>query len=221
MKKIAIVEDDIKLRKYMEKYLKGYNYEVFVIEDFESVEEEVISINPDLILLDINLPAFDGFYFLKVIRRKRDIPTIIVSARSDEGEQIRGIEMGADDFVTKPCSMGILLAKINAVLRRTFTKSTEVIKVNDMELICEGMQLKTEDTLIDLSKNEYKLLKMFMTNYNKVVSREKILEELWEDDVFVDDNTVTVNITRLKKKLKDLNLECEIITKRGIGYVLK
>lgn len=221
MKKIAIVEDDIKLRKYMEKYLKGYNYEVFVIEDFESVEEEVISINPDLILLDINLPAFDGFYFLKVIRRKRDIPTIIVSARSDEGEQIRGIEMGADDFVTKPFSMGILLAKINAVLRRTFTKSTEVIKVNDMELICEGMQLKTEDTLIDLSKNEYKLLKMFMTNYNKVVSREKILEELWEDDVFVDDNTVTVNITRLKKKLKDLNLECEIITKRGIGYVLK
>ncbi|SFD38713.1 response regulator transcription factor [Clostridium uliginosum] len=221
MKKIVIVEDDTKLRKYMEKYLKGYNYEVFVIADFENVEEEVLDINPDLILLDINLPTFDGFYFLKVIRRKRDIPIIIVSARSEEGEQIRGIEMGADDYVTKPFSMGILLAKINAVLRRTTIKSADVIEVCDMMLLCEGMQLKAHNTIIDLSKNEYKLMKMFMNNYTKVVSREKLLEELWEEESFVDDNTLTVNITRLKKKLRDMNLKCEIITKRGIGYVLK
>ncbi|GKX67661.1 response regulator transcription factor [Inconstantimicrobium mannanitabidum] len=221
MKKIAIVEDDMKLRKYIVKYLKGYNYEVFVIDDFENVEEEVLALNPDLILLDINLPTFDGFYFLKVIKRKSDIPIIIVSARSEEGEQIRGIEMGADDYVTKPFSMGILLAKITAVLRRTTTKSIDVIKVCDMALICEGMQLKVRDTIIDLSKNEYKLMKIFMNNYNKIVSRDTLLEELWEEDVFVDDNTLTVNITRLKKKLKDINLGCEIVTKRGSGYVLK
>lgn len=221
MKKIAIVEDDTKLRKYMENYLKGYNYEVFIIDDFENVEKKVFNINPDLILLDINLPTFDGFYFLKVIRRKRDIPTIIVSARSEEGEQIRGIEMGADDYVTKPFSMGLLLAKINAVLRRSNIKNADLIEACDMTLICESMQLKFRDTIIDLSKNEYKLLRMFMSNYNKVVSRDELLEELWEEEVFVDDNTLTVNITRLKKKLKDLNLKCEIITKRGIGYVLK
>lgn len=221
MNKIVIIEDDSKLRKYMEKYLKGYNYEVFIIDDFENVEEEVLDINPDLILLDINLPIFDGFYFLKVLKRKADIPTIIVSARSEEGEQIRGIEMGADDYVTKPFSMGILLAKINAVLRRTTTKSIDVIEVCDMTLLCEGMQLKAHDTIIDLSKNEYKLMKIFMNNYNKIVSREQLLEELWEEEAFVDDNTLTVNITRLKKKLKDIDLNCEIVTKRGIGYALK
>lgn len=221
MNKIAIIEDDIKLRKYLEKYLKGYNYEVFMITDFEKVQENILRINPDLVLLDITLPIFDGYYFLKILRRKSNIPIIIISARSEEAEQIRGIEMGADDYITKPFSIGILIAKINAVLRRTVIGSDTYIKACGMTLICDCMQLRFQDTTIDLSKNEYNLLKMFMSNHNKIVSREELLEELWDEEDFIDDNTLTVNITRLKKKLKDLNIKCEIITKRGIGYVLK
>lgn len=221
MKKILIIEDDIKLRKYVSQYLEAYSYKVFILNSFEDLENKVFEICPDLILLDINLPILDGFYFLKTIRRKSNIPIIIVSARSEEGEQIRGMEMGADDYVTKPFSIGILLAKINAVLRRTNSKNENILKVGEMTLLCEGMQLKVKDEIIDLSKNEYKLLNIFMKSYGKIVKREDLLEELWDEDTFVDDNTLTVNMTRLKKKLKKFDLRCEIITKRGIGYVLK
>lgn len=220
MKKILIIEDDIKLRKYMEKYLIGYDYKVCVLDEFYEMEKKVISLDPDLILLDINLPLFDGFYFLKVIRKHLETPVIIVSARSEEGEQIRGMEMGADDYITKPFSMGILIAKINAVLRRSSNLKSNKIIIKDMTLFCNKMQLKVGENIMDLSKNEYKLLKMFMSNYNNVVTREELLEELWDDESFIDDNTLTVNITRLKKKLNDLKVEAEIITKRGIGYVL-
>lgn len=219
MKKILIIEDDATLRKYIEEYLIGYSYEVQAIIDFNNVKDEILKSCADLILLDINLPKFDGFYFLKFIRNKLVVPVIIVSARSSEGEQIRGMDMGSDDYVTKPFSMGVLLAKINAVLRRANSDKNEYIKINDITLICESMQLKINNRIIELSKNEYKLLKIFMSNYNNVVSREELLEELWDDTVFVDDNTLTVNITRLKKRLNEANVQELIITKRGIGYV--
>lgn len=219
MKKILIIEDDEKLRKYMEEYLIGYDYEVQIVENFNNVKEETLNSHADLILLDINLPKFDGFYFLKFIRNNLTIPVIIVSARSSEGEQIRGMDMGADDYVTKPFNMGILLAKINAVLRRANASKNNIIKINDITLVCESMQLKVNDKVMELSKNEYKLLKIFMSNYNKVVSREDLLEELWDDTVFVDDNTLTVNITRLKKRLEESHVKESIVTKRGVGYV--
>ncbi|WP_026882152.1 response regulator transcription factor [Clostridium akagii] len=219
MKKILIIEDDVLLRKYIEEYLVGYDYEVQIVTDFNNVKEETLKASADLVLLDINLPKFDGFYFLKAIRNKLTVPVIIVSARSSEGEQIRGMNMGADDYVTKRFNMGILVAKINAVLRRTNTDKNNSIKINDIMLICESMQLKANNKIIELSKNEYKLLKIFMSNYNKVVSREELLEELWDDTVFVDDNTLTVNITRLKKRLDQVGVKESIITKRGIGYV--
>ena len=221
MKKIFIIEDDIKLRKYMGDCLAGYDYKVQAVVDFNKINEEITTSLPDLILLDINLPKFDGFYFLKTIRKKSVIPIIIVSARSEEGEQIRGIDMGADDYVTKPFSMGILLAKINAVFRRCDSKEAKIIIVKDITLLCESMQLKVNEKIIELSKNEYKLLKKFMKNYDKVISREELLEELWDDSLFVDDNTLTVNITRLKKRLREAEIEASIITKRGIGYVFK
>ena len=167
----------------------------------------------DLILLDINLPKFDGFYFLKLIRKKLNVPVIIVSARSEEGEQIRGMDLGADDYITKPFSMGILLAKINAVLRRT-EKSTGIIsEVNDIKLVYSNMELNDGDRVISLTKNEFNILKIFIT-------REQLLNELWDEDEFVDDNTLTVNITRVKKLIKNNNLNLNIETKRGIGYVL-
>lgn len=221
MKKILIIEDDIKLRKYIKDFLISYNYEVKLIENFDRVEEEVLITSPDLILLDINLPKFNGFYFLKNIRKKMSTPIIIISARNTEQEQIRGMDLGADDYITKPFGIELLVAKINAVFRRIDYSGSNIIKVKDIELMCDSMSLKINDTVIELSKNEYKLLKVFMTNYNKVVSREKLLEELWDETSFVDDNTLTVNITRLKKRLKEIGAEVSIVTKRGIGYVLQ
>lgn len=221
MKKIFIIEDDLKIIKYIKKYLEGYEYEVKVIEDFENVIDEVFIASADLIILDINLPKFDGFYFLKLIRKKLKTPVIILSARSEIVEQIRGIELGADDYVTKPFSRELLLAKINAVLRRVEQVYDSSIKVEDLTLLCNSMELKVQNETFELSRNEYKLLKILMTNHNKVVAREVLLEEIWDEDNFVDDNTLTVNITRLRKKLSVLGTEVSIVTKWGAGYVLK
>ncbi|MBW9151169.1 response regulator transcription factor [Clostridium estertheticum] len=220
MNKVLIIEDDLKLKKYMQEYLNAYDYKTILLNDFDNVLEDVQHIEPNLIILDINLPTFDGFYFLKIIRNKSNVPVIIVSARSEEGEQIRGMELGADDYITKPFGMGILLAKVNAVLRRTNNVvATEDFNICGLTLNSDSMRLMFEEKIVDLSKNEYKLLKLFMSNCGKVITREELLETLWDDTDFIDDNTLTVNITRVKKKLKDLEVENSIVTKRGVGYV--
>ncbi|MBX4259285.1 response regulator transcription factor [Clostridium estertheticum] len=220
MNKILIIEDDLKLKKYMQEYLNAYDYKTILLNGFDNVLEDVQHIEPNLIILDINLPTFDGFYFLKIIRNKSNVPVIIVSARSEEGEQIRGMELGADDYITKPFGMGILLAKVNAVLRRTNNVvATEDFNICGLTLNSDSMRLMFEEKIVDLSKNEYKLLKLFMSNCGKVITREELLETLWDDTDFIDDNTLTVNITRVKKKLKDLEVENSIVTKRGVGYV--
>ncbi|MBU3175483.1 response regulator transcription factor [Clostridium estertheticum] len=220
MNKILIIEDDLKLKKYMQEYLNAYDYKTILLNDFDNVLEDVQHIEPNLIILDINLPTFDGFYFLKIIRNKSNVPVIIVSARSEEGEQIRGMELGADDYITKPFGMGILLAKVNAVLRRTNNVvATEDFNICGLTLNSDSMRLMFEEKIVELSKNEYKLLKLFMSNCGKVITREELLETLWDDTDFIDDNTLTVNITRVKKKLKDLEVENSIVTKRGVGYV--
>lgn len=221
---ILLIEDDIKLKQYISEYLEAYDYNVTVIHDFENVMETVEEISPSLIILDINLPKFDGFYFLKLIRKKYKTPVIILSARSEEGEQIRGMELGADDYVTKPFVIGILLAKINALLRRVSeykddSSITNYIDENDLNLIHESMKLKYEGEIIELTKNEYRILNILLHNKNKVVTREEILEALWDDTTFVDDNTLTVNMTRVKKRLSDLGIKNSIVTKRGVGYV--
>lgn len=222
MNKIMLIEDDIKLQKYISEYLSAYDYEVVMIKDFNKVIEQVEWEHPDLILLDINLPKFDGFYYLSALRKKMNIPIIILSARSDEGEQIRGMELGADDYVTKPFSVGILLAKINAVLRRaTYMTESPVLTVNNIILHNESMKLEVDGQVIELSKNEFRLMRIFLTQIGSVVKREELLEALWDEYVFVDDNTLTVNITRLKKKLADLGLENVVTTKRGVGYVFE
>lgn len=220
-KRILLIEDDVNLIKYIEEYLSAYDYCVETIKDFNDIHKKIFEGKNDLILLDINLPKFDGFYFLKLIRKKLNVPVIIVSSRGEEAEQIRGMDLGADDYITKPFSIGILLAKINAVLRRTSGINENVIEVNKVKLYCEGMELRTDNESMPLSKNEYKLLKVFFINYEKVVTREELLEELWDEDEFVDDNTLTVNITRLKKRLKENHIQLTIETKRGVGYVLK
>ena len=218
--KILVIEDDLKLKKYVKEYLEAYEYEVEIINDFNNIMEVVKNFEADLILLDINLPVFDGFYFLRLIRKLYKTPIIILSARSEEGEQIRGMELGADDYVTKPFSIGVLLAKINASLRRNNDYKTGDIASNcGITLNEESMKLTFKEDIIDLTKNEYKILKVFLSNIGKVVTREEFLSILWDDITFVDDNTLTVNITRVKRKLAEIGIKDNITTKRGVGYV--
>lgn len=221
MNNLLLIEDDLKLQKYITEYLSAYDYEVFTIEDFNCVMDKIEETTPKIIILDINLPKFDGFYFLKLIRKKYNTPVIILSARSEEGEQIRGMELGADDYICKPFSVGILLAKINAVLRRLeeYKEISLDISFGDFSLIDSSMKLKYKDEVIELTKNEYRLLKIFLNNIGKIITREELLEALWDDTSFVDDNTLTVNMTRVKKKLSDIGLDNIIVTKRGVGYV--
>ncbi|WBW96861.1 response regulator transcription factor [Oceanirhabdus sp. W0125-5] len=222
MKKIMIIEDDVKLIKYMTEYLSAYDFDVYTIEYFDNVMDEIDEVQPNLIILDINLPKFDGMYYLRLIRKKYKFPVIILSARSEESEQIRGIELGADDYITKPFSMGILFAKINGIIKRNSQNNlSDEIKVGELVMFGQSMKLKYGDKVMELTKNEYRLLKVFMKKIDKVITREELLEAIWDDESFVDDNTLTVNITRTKKKLSNLGLENVIITKRGVGYVFQ
>ncbi|WP_308637149.1 response regulator transcription factor [Paenibacillus silvisoli] len=227
MTKIVLIEDNEQLQKYICEYLSAYGFEPHVLTDYDAVLETIEAIAPKLILLDITLPKFDGFYYLKLIRKRFATPIIVISARSEESEQIRGIDMGADDYVTKPFAIGVLVAKINAVLRRTdqiaaaaAAHANEIVS-GPLVLCGDTMKVRVKDGMqAELSKNEFRVLRLLMKNVSQIVSREQLLEELWDDTSFVDDNTLTVNMTRVKKKLAELGLGSAIQTKRGVGYVL-
>lgn len=224
MYKIFIVEDDEKLKEHIKEYLERYDYEVFTVNDYKEIEREFDDINPDLVLLDINLPYYDGFYFCRIFRKKSTVPIIIISARTAETEQIMGIELGADDYITKPFSLNLLLAKVKACLRRTYgeylpDKSTS-LNINGLMLEESNFKIIFNNKELELSKNEFKLLKKLIENKDEIVTREELLGILWDDSTFVDDNTLTVNVTRVKNKLKDIGISSIIKTKRGVGYIL-
>ncbi|AAK78351.1 DNA-binding response OmpR family regulator [Clostridium acetobutylicum] len=224
MYKILIIEDDKKLAEFTEEYLKRYNYEVFKIFDFKKVEEEFEKINPELVLLDVNLPYYDGFNLCRIFRRKSKAPIIFMSARSSEIEQIRGLEMGADDYITKPFSFELLLAKVQASIRRTYGEysedNSEVLTVSGIIVDKNTFKMTYKDKEVELTKNELKLITKLLKNINKVVTREELLEELWDESSFVDDNTLTVNVTRIKNKLSEVGIKNVVKNKRGIGYYL-
>ncbi|WP_018211757.1 response regulator transcription factor [Desulfitobacterium hafniense] len=219
MSTILLIEDNESLQKYIREYLNAYGFKVHVLNEYDMLYETISAVSPRLILLDVTLPQFDGFYYLKMIRKHYSIPVIIISARSEESDQIRGIENGADDYITKPFSIGVLLAKINAMLRREAEQQKSVISIAGICLNEDTMSVAYKGTGTELSKNEYRVLRLLMRNAGQIVSREQLLEELWDDVSFVDDNTLTVNITRVKKKLMELGLHSCIETKRGVGYV--
>jgi DNA-binding response OmpR family regulator len=216
-KKILIIEDSIQLQKYLCEYLTAYEFQPHVLENYDALLEVVDTISPNLILLDINLPKFDGFYYLRMIRKHTHIPVMILSARSDEAEQIRGIEGGAHDYITKPFSIGVLMAKINALLAREQTGNGD-LNVDGLTLSKEALTLSDTLQTIELSKNEYRILTLLLERADSYVTREEILEALWDDSQFVDYNTLTVNISRVKKKLAQLHRDHRIHTKRGVGY---
>lgn len=220
MNDILLIEDNTQLQKYICEYLNAYEYNVHIIEDYDSILDSIYKLSPKLVLLDINLPKFDGFYYLKLIRKHYDIPVIIISARSEEGEQIRGMESGADDYVTKPFSIGVLLAKINAVIRRTWNSTNiDELSYGGLRFQNDKMRITYGDNSVELTKNEFKVLQLLVKNAGEIVTREELLEELWDDVSFVDDNTLTVNVTRVKKRLLEIGLSNSIVAKRGVGYV--
>lgn len=224
MTKITIVEDNYELSLIMKENLDNNGFNCEIVEDFRNIEDQIYKSCPNLILLDINLPYNDGYYLCRKLRKTSDIPIIIVSAKDKEMEQVMGIELGADDYITKPFSFQILTAKIRAVLRRVYgTKqetSNEFYTIGKLLLNESTFRLTYKDKFAELTKNEFKLIKKLMQNKNKIVAREILIQDLWDTGSFVDDNNLSVNITRVKSKLGILGLKEIIKTKRSVGYML-
>ena len=223
MFKIFIVEDDSKIRELLKENLIKWGFEVECSTHFNDILSDFSKCNPHLVLMDINLPNFDGFYWCNKIREISKLPIIFVSSRNSNMDIVMAINMGGDDFITKPFSLEVLMVKINALIRRSYSYSsseTNVIEFNGVVLNINDSTLIYEENKIELTRNEFKILYMLMKDNGNVISRDKIMRSLWEDESFIDDNTLTVNINRLRKKLDDINLEDFIKTRKGQGYII-
>lgn len=222
-KKILVIEDSQVIRDELKILLTRYGYEVIAPETFEDIVEYTQNEKPQLILLDINLPVFDGYYICREIRKTSNTPIIIVTSRDSEMDELMSINLGADDFITKPYNTQILLARINSVLKRAYSdiENIDVLIYKDLQLNLSTSSITVKEETIDLSKNEFKILSYLIKNKGKIVSRDKLMNFMWNSDVFVDDNTLSVNVNRLRKKLEDLGLNDYIETKRGLGYIMQ
>ncbi len=223
MYRIMIIEDDKGIAQAISKQTSMWNIESVCVNDFRNIMGEFAECKPHLVLLDISLPFYNGYYWCEEIRKVSKVPIIFLSSASDNMNIVMAMNMGGDDFVAKPFDMGVLIAKIQAVLRRTydFTASVSIIEHKGLILNTENNTLTYKGENIDLTKNEYRIIHVLMTNRDKVVSREKLMEKLWESDSFVDENTLTVNVNRLRKKLDAIGAKNMIATKHGIGYILQ
>ncbi len=221
MQKILIVEDDEKLRDQLQIFLNKNGYEAKVLETFNNTIQDILEQKPDLILLDINLPNADGEYICKEIRKQSSLPIIIITSRDSELDELLSINYGADHYITKPFNIQILLAKIGSLLRRTTNNNYEKIDAKEFILNTSKSTIEKGEKEIELTKNEFKILKYLMQYRGKIVPRDEIMDYLWESESFIDDNTLSVNITRLRNKLEELGLKELIETKRGQGYILK
>lgn len=224
MSKIMIIEDDIQLCNHIKEVLQGYGYDIAIVTDFMTVEQQFQRIKPDMVILDINLPHFDGNYYCRKFRKESRIPIIVTSARNGDIDQILSMELGADEYVVKPFNIQVLIAKINALFRRSYgeyasSDQAGTTEVQGIRLNEKGFKISFGDKTLELSKNEYKLCNKFLCKADQVITREELLEELWDTSCFVDDNTLTVNVTRLKNKFSELGIPEVIKTKRGAGYI--
>ncbi|NFG62009.1 response regulator transcription factor [Clostridium sp. CMCC3677] len=222
MYKILIVEDDLTIASILKNYLCKWGYEAEIISDFNNVMEDFIKYDPQLVILDITLPFYNGFHWCTEIRRISKVPIIFASSASDNMNLIMAINMGADDFIAKPFDLNVVVAKVQALIRRTysFQGQTNILESNGAVLNLGDTTLTYNNKKIELSKNEFKILQILLENKNKTVPRDDIMRHLWNSDSFIDDNTLTVNVTRLRKKLEDIELKDFIKTKKGIGYIV-
>ncbi|WP_339198872.1 response regulator transcription factor [Solibacillus sp. FSL R5-0449] len=221
MSKILIIEDTETIREELKTFLNTYGFDTKAPTNFEHIIQETLNEAPDLILLDINLPIFDGYYICREIRKQSDVPIIVVTSRDNEMDELMSMNLGADDFVTKPYNTQILLARIETILRRVQGSSIrDTLVYNDLKLNLSNGSVTYQGEKAELTKNEIKILSCLYKNKGKIVSRDDLMDFMWNADVFVDDNNLSVNVTRLRKKLEALGMEKNIETRRGLGYIL-
>lgn len=221
--KILIVEDDRVIADKICEYLASFGYEAQVAKNFANITAEFSAFLPHLVLMDISLPYYNGYYWCSEIRKISKAPVIFISSAADDMNIIMAINYGADDFLAKPFELTVLTAKIQAVLRRTydFAGQTSILEHRGAVLNMDNTTLLYSDKVVELTKNEYRILRILMENKGRTVSRDTIMARLWETDSFIDDNTLTVNVARLRKKLEQAGLYDYIVTKKGIGYLVE
>lgn len=221
-----IVEDDIKIAKHLCSYIEKYGYEIIMTEDFETIIDTFRRAQPNLILLDINLPSYDGYYWCRQFRKESICPVIFISARTGEMDQVMALENGGDDFITKPFHPDIVMAKIRSQLRRAYGEYSanydERMLIQDgLSLYPERLELRFKDKVTTLTKKETDIIESLLERYPRVAGRQDLLAKLWDDQAYVDENTLNVNITRVRKKFQELGIEDPVETVRGAGYRLK
>ena len=218
--KVMIIEDDLNAAQSISNFLEAWGFQCIYLENFQEVTEEFVKYKPEIVLLDITLPRYNGYYWCEEIRKISKVPIIFISSTSDNLNMILAMNMGGDDFVIKPFDLNFLLAKMNSLLRRTydFQGVMNIIACGDVVLDLDNAKLQYKGNIMELSRNDFVILKELMTHKGKNVSRDDLMQALWSDNTFVDDNTLTVNITRVRNKLSKIGLEDFIITRKGMGY---
>lgn len=219
MKKILIIEDDEAIRSELQKLLTNSGYEAQITDTFSNVKEQIEKIKPDLILLDINLPELNGEVILKEIRKESDIPVVMVTSRTSEVDEVLSMSYGADDFITKPYNPTVLLLRIQNIFKR-MTRTGERQMYNDLEVNFSKSTISDGQTEIRFTKNEMIVFSFLLTNRGKIVTRDDLMTDLWNNDEYINDNALTVNISRLRNKLAEIGYEGAIETRKGQGYIL-
>ena len=222
MYKILIVEDDLVIASSLKKHIETWGYEAQIVSDFKNVFDCFMDFKPHLVLLDISLPYFNGYHWCEKIRKVSKAPILFLSSFSDNMNIIMAMNMGADDFIAKPFDIDVLTAKIDALLRRAydFKPDDDFIAVNGLLLNTNNLTVEYEGIKSELTKNEFRILQVLMSNSGKAVSRDMLMTKLLETDSYIDDNTLTVNINRLRRKLESMGLVDVIKTKKGVGYLI-
>lgn len=220
--KIFIIEDEEKIRRELGTFLNKYGYDVLTSDNFENIVEEALKAAPNVVLLDINLPYYDGYYICREIRKNSNVPIIVVTSRDSDMDELMSMNLGADDFITKPYNTQILLARIASIIRRTYNNNTdmEIFSHRELKYNLSTSEIEFEGKKQELTKNESKIIYILIKNKEKIVSRDELMKALWQSDEFVDDNTLTVNINRLRKKIDEIGAVGYLQTKRGQGYIL-
>lgn len=223
MYKIFIVEDDTTIAKTISDHLKKWDYTVYTVQNFRNVTEEFVAYGPELVLMDILLPFYNGYHWCTEIRKLSKVPILFLSSANDNMNIVMAMNMGGDDFVEKPFDLNVLTAKIQALLRRTysFQGQMNVLEQKGVFLNLADATLTYGEERIELTKNDFRILQVLMENAGKIVKRDQLMQRLWESDEFIDDNTLTVNMTRLRRKLEEMGLKDFIKTKKGIGYLIE
>lgn len=224
MPKLFIIEDDAVLMDELKARFSEWDCDVYGVNDFSNVIQEFIETEPDLVIIDVTLPKYDGFYWCRMIRNISSLPVIFLSSRNHPTDMVMSMQMGADDFVQKPFNFEVLIAKVQAMLRRAYeyqNQNIDVFKFRDAVFNFKKLTVVKADVTIELTKNESKILSILAADANQAVSREQLIEQLWDDSKFISDNTLTVNVNRIRKKLEGIDLKDAILTKTGLGYMLK